>query len=77
MDAIIEENFPNFEIVDIGVEFANNAMRIKWSTKTAGFGTTTFYLDQGQLCCDNEAMSKNFLKTVMSKFIDIAKLEKY
>lgn len=49
---------------------------IHWVTKAAGFGSMTVYVDNdGKLKCDNEAMGKNFLKTVLVALLDKMELD--
>lgn len=44
---------------------------VAWSTISAGWGSFTFYKRKnGQWICDNEAMSRKFLKTVLCKLAD-------
>lgn len=67
---------PDFTVVEVKVTgIAASCFRIAWATESAGFGSVTFYLDEGNLHCDNEAMSRRFLKDVMSKLIDTATLD--
>ncbi len=46
-----------------------------WSIKGFGFGTTTFFYKDGKLMCDNEAMSKNMIKTILCEFVDRAEFK--
>ena len=43
-----------------------------WSAKGIGFGQIYFYLDKtdGHIHCDNEYMSRKFLKETLCKMID-------
>jgi len=43
---------------------------VLWQTVSAGFGSATFYIDQtGKLCCENEGMSRRFLRDVLSHLV--------
>ena len=46
-----------------------------WSITGFGFGTTTFFYKDGVLKCDNEAMSKDMIKTILCEFVDRAEFE--
>jgi len=43
-----------------------------WSITGFGFGTTTFYYEDGKLKCDNETMSKESIKKILCAFVDKA-----
>ena len=43
-----------------------------WGIDDFGFGTTTFWYDDGKLKCDNETMSKEQIKMILCKFVDQA-----
>lgn len=43
-----------------------------WGINGFGWGTTTFYYQEGKLYCDNETMSKDQIKMLMNKFVDNA-----
>lgn len=44
----------------------------EWGIEKFGFGTTTFYYKDGILKCDNECMSKEFIKAILCDFVDKA-----
>lgn len=49
---------------------------IHWRTVSAGGGCTTFYvLADGKLRCDNETMSPDFVKAVLSHLVDQAEFD--
>ena len=48
---------------------------LSWETVSAGFGTTRFYTKNGKLCCANECMGKQFLTSLMAKFVETCILE--
>lgn len=48
----------------------DGGFNVAWRTKSAGFGHATFYLKKGQLHCDNECMSREFLKSVMCALLE-------
>jgi len=52
-------------------EKTENVMFV-WSIDGFGFGTTTFFYDDGKLKCDNEAMSKDSIKKILCEFVDKA-----
>jgi len=43
-----------------------------WGIEKFGFGTTTFFYEDGKLMCDNETLSKESIKKIMCKFVDEA-----
>jgi hypothetical protein len=67
--------FENDDIVlvrtDDGMGVTESIM-FSWSIKNFGFGTTTFYYDQGNLFCDSETMSKDEIKKLLCRFVDDA-----
>lgn len=75
-ELVISDN-PDFTIKSVKLIGANEledglAFDLAWTTESAGFGHTTFYNKKGKLYCDNETMSKDFVKAVMCKFVDEA-----
>lgn len=50
----------------------NGAFGLKWGTKGAGFGTVSFAMVNGKIECQNEMMSKEFVKEVLAKMVDDA-----
>ena len=46
-----------------------------WGISGFGFGTTTFFYKDGVLMCDNEAMSKDMIKTILCEFVDKAEFK--
>jgi len=53
----------------------DGGFEVSWVTVSAGAGGLTFYLKGGKLHCDNEMMSKDFIKTVLCKLVDDTELE--
>lgn len=43
---------------------------VEWRTKSAGYGTFTFKQKDGKIICDNEYMSREFIKSVFDFFVD-------
>ena len=72
---------PDFTITNVKLHCAgknrhsDGSFLVQWETVSAGFGTTTFYIKKGKVHCDNETMSRNFLKTVLNKLVDDAILD--
>ena len=64
---------PDFTITS--VKLMSPAFTIAWETVSAGFGTTAFYVKNGELYCANECMGKKFLTSLMTKFIEMCTLE--
>ena len=52
--------------------YNNEAVCIQWGREEIGFGEITFYYKNGKLMCDNECMSKDFIKQILSDFVDEA-----
>lgn len=51
-------------------------VRFDWSAKGVGFGSFTFYIgDDGYVHCDNEIMSRQFIKDMLCKMVDNAVFE--
>jgi hypothetical protein len=48
---------------------------VKWTAKGTGFGEFTFYSVDGKLHCQNEMMSKDFLKVMLCLIVDKATLD--
>ena len=49
---------------------------IQWATVSAGFGGVAFYLKDGELRCDSEGMSKEFVMKVLAKLVETAIFDK-
>lgn len=47
-------------------------VEIAWETVSAGFGSLTFFTQDGKLRMDTEAMSRDFVREVLLKLIDVA-----
>lgn len=48
---------------------------VKWTAKGTGFGEFTFYSVDGKLHCQNEMMSKDFIKLMLCLIVDKAILD--
>ena len=48
---------------------------LSWGTKSAGFGECTFYLQDGKMKCQNECMSKEFVKTLFDFLLEHTEFE--
>lgn len=53
----------------------DGGFEVAWQTVSAGAGGLTFYLRGGKLHCDNESMSQDFIKGVLSKMVDEMELD--
>ena len=42
----------------------------QWSMKGIGFGSVGFYTKDGKVHCDNEMMSKQFVKEILCNMVD-------
>lgn len=47
---------------------------VKWRAEGFGFGLLTFNLKNGRLICDNEGMSREFIKRVLNYIVDQCEL---
>ena len=56
-------------------EDEKTAIQFSWAIEGTGFGTTTFYYKNGKLRCDNEGMSKDNIKKILSSFVDMAEFD--
>lgn len=54
---------------------AEDAICLQWAKPGAGFGGFVFYFKDGVLRCDNECMSKEFLKDRLNKMVDLCILD--
>lgn len=45
-------------------------VHVQWTAKGIGFGEFYFYENDGKLYCDNEAMSKDFIKRMLCQMVD-------
>lgn len=45
---------------------------IQWGREKLGFGEIVFFYEGDKLMCDNEMMSKEFIKQVLNDFVDEA-----
>ena len=48
----------------------NKGFALEWETKSAGFGELAICEESGKIVCDNEAMSADFIKAVLAKWVD-------
>lgn len=44
--------------------------QIQWSKPGVGFGQFEFYENNGVIYCDNETMSRDFIKTILCDMVD-------
>jgi hypothetical protein len=73
------DNCPDFcvptpddqQMIPIGCE---DTICFQWAKPGTGFGGFIFYYKDGKLYCDNECMSKEFLKERLCKMVDDAEL---
>lgn len=49
-----------------------SAFAIHWSEKGRGFGSYTFWMEDGKIYCDNECDSRATIKRILSKMVDQA-----
>lgn len=52
----------------------HNAFGLNWVAPSIGFGQFYFYEKNGVVHCDNENMSKAFIKTVLCRLVDECEL---
>jgi len=78
------QDFEYCKITSIWGPFKNNqgGFNLSWGVKGIGFGEITFYLkdgkidpntaewSDGKIMCDNEGMSKDFIKAALEKFLE-------
>lgn len=48
---------------------------VTWAMKDVGVGTFSFWEKDGKVYCDNEGMSKEFIKKVLCEMVDQSTLE--
>lgn len=64
------QNF--FDACGDSVELNAESLTVEWSRSGVGFGSVTFYKRDGKLYCDNECMSREFVRKVMTDLVDSA-----
>lgn len=57
-------------LVWAGITDRGTGFTIAWQTKGAGFGETSVLFKDGELHCDNECMSRDFIRRVFDKLVD-------
>jgi hypothetical protein len=62
-----------FDSMDNHVDL-HSKFGIDWSVTGIGFGQFYFYEEDGGIYCDNESMSKNFIKMVLCQLVDQCEL---
>lgn len=62
---------------DRTIPFDNEPLAVHWSVDKIGFGMFTFYVDSetGKIRCDNETMSKRFIRRVLLNMVDDCELD--
>lgn len=53
--------------------YATDPVQFTWGKPGTGFGQLLFYIRDGELLCDNECMSKEFIKERLCKMVDDCK----
>jgi hypothetical protein len=73
---------PDFTITEVKFgeawgpnEHNDGGIMLYWSTRSAGFGTFSFYLKEGEWHCDNECMGLEFVKSVLNFWVDNMRME--
>jgi hypothetical protein len=67
-EAVLEPFGPN--------EHNKGGFIVRWGTKSAGFGEMSVWVKKdGTLRCDNEGMSRKFLKEVLALLVDNCNLD--
>jgi len=68
------KNLPDFTIVDVCIteDYKEGQIDIDWITVSAGFGHLSFCNKDGKIVCNNEGMSRDFVKQVLIKLVDKA-----
>ena len=52
--------------------YDNKSVCIQWARENIGFGELVFHYKGDKLMCDNETMSKEFVKEVLCALVDEA-----
>jgi len=58
--------------VKLTEDYREGLIDIAWCTASAGFGHLSFRNEDGQIKCSSEGMTKEFVKSVLSKLVDVA-----
>ncbi len=59
------------QMIPIGCD---DPVQFSWGKPGTGFGQVLFYTKDGTLHCDNECMSKEFIKERLCKMVDDCKI---
>jgi hypothetical protein len=56
--------------VAITKDYKEGDIDISWTAEGIGFGHLAFYEKDGKIYCNNEYMSKGFIRRVLNKLVD-------
>lgn len=66
-----EEKTPDWTLTGVQLECGEHGFCVCWQTVSAGFGTFDFYFGKdSKVHCDNERLSKDFIKKTLCKLVD-------
>lgn len=73
---MIDFTITDVKITDVWEDRASqrSGFSFFWATESAGFGYLTFIRTGDEILCDNECMSREFIKTVFDFFVDRVEL---
>jgi hypothetical protein len=54
----------------IDIPYENHAIGVQWTATGIGFGEFWFKVENGKTVCDNEGMSKEFIKQMLCQMVD-------
>lgn len=64
------DKYADLQVDSILFPVYGQGMKIQWSSDSMGFGEVTFEVTDGKVSIDTEAMSKDFVKALLSRMVD-------
>lgn len=61
----------NITSIEITKDYKEGDIDLQWSCEGIGFGHLAFYTKDGKIYSNNEYMSKEFIKAVLNKMVDV------
>lgn len=65
----------NITHVEITTDYKEGDIDVGWIGEGIGFGHLSFERKDNRIICHNETMSKNFIKAVLLKLVDVSILD--
>jgi hypothetical protein len=55
---------------EVGIAYEKRAMGFQWTCSGLGFGEFWFKVENEKIVCENEGMTKKFIKEMLCKMVD-------